>query len=73
MVISVQGDHLLSVLREICVHKNLWTYTPGEGYSSRVGDTKSVICDEKAIAFFMRELAFLTGITRKTRIRDAML
>jgi hypothetical protein len=36
MVICVQGDHLLSVLHEMCAHKNLATYTPGEGDVSRV-------------------------------------
>lgn len=36
MVICVQGDHLLSVLHEMCAHKNLASYTPGVGDMSRV-------------------------------------
>src|SRR5512138_2179485 len=36
MVICVQSGHLLSVLHEMCAHKNLATYTPGAPEVSRV-------------------------------------
>jgi hypothetical protein len=50
VVISVQGDHLLSMLSEMNEHKNLATYTTGKANSSRVGAINFENCDEKAIA-----------------------
>ena len=36
MIICVQCDHLLPMLREMCAHKNLATYTPAKRDVSRV-------------------------------------
>ena len=64
MVISVQGDHLLSLQRDMCAreHKNLSTYTPGAGYSSRLGAANLQYCDEKAIGI-SEENASLSRLT----------
>ena len=61
MVICVQGDHLLSVLHEMCAHRNLASYTPAVGDMSRVETAFSGIGMQEQWAMQMACIDMLNG------------